>query len=376
MSRILIQGDFLPDFEFQDAQHNTRHTASLAGKCGLLIFLGTDMLVQSVGGLLSAIKDVHKIETVVLAPRSSSGLDYGAIADAEGICFLNNPQVYALVYGNDVDSSLACVFAYDIDLKILKRVNCGEDQYESAVRTLAVECQAQLSAARAPVAPVLKIRSALSPDFCKELIHYHQDSENKIQGRAGLYSPVINTAVKRAVHVNAGRELCQAIDRAFIFSLLPAVERVYNYRITHRVSYKIRCYSSSDQGFFAAHRDNTDVGSLFRKFALSVCLNEGWQGGGLCFPEYSSEPVSLATGDALVFPVSLMHGVEPIKSGERYVLLSFMYDIKGATDRRASMDNPSILDDKYIDAIDRDMLDSYHAFAPSSRYSPQYKGGY
>jgi len=71
-----------------------------------------------------------------------------------------------------------------------------------------------------------------------------------------------------------------------------------------------------------------------------------------------------------------MHRVEPIQSGERYVLLSFMYDDQGAIDRRASMDNPSILDDKYIDAIDRGMLDSYHAFAPSSRYSPQYKGGY
>jgi predicted 2-oxoglutarate/Fe(II)-dependent dioxygenase YbiX len=375
MSRILVQGDFLPDFEFQDAQ-DTRHTASLAGKGGLLIFLGTGMPMQSLGGLMSAVKDVDKIGTVVLAPGSSSGLDHGAIAPAEGISSLDNPQVWGLVYGDEVDASLACVFAYDIDLKILKRVHCGADRLESVVRTLAAECQAQLSAARAPVVPVLKIRSALSPDFCKELIQYHQDSENKIQGRAGLYSPVINTAVKRAVHVNAHRELCQAIDRAFIFSLLPAVERVYDYRITHRVSYKISHYSASDQGFFAAHRDNTDAGSLFRKFALSVCLNEDWEGGGLCFPEYSSEPVSLATGDALVFPVSLMHRVEPIQSGERYVLLSFMYDDQGAIDRRASMDNPSILDDKYIDAIDRGMLDSYHAFAPSSRYSPQYKGGY
>jgi hypothetical protein len=91
MSRILIQGDFLPDFEFKDAHHNTRHTASLAGKCGLLIFLGTDMLVQSLRGLLSAIKDVDKIEIIVLAPRSSSGFDYGAIAGAKGICILDNP---------------------------------------------------------------------------------------------------------------------------------------------------------------------------------------------------------------------------------------------------------------------------------------------
>ena len=41
-------------------------------------------------------------------------------------------------------------------------------------------------------------------------------------------------------------------------------------------------------GFFLRHRDNSAPGVEFRQFALSVNLNDDYDGGHVTFPEYNS----------------------------------------------------------------------------------------
>jgi hypothetical protein len=74
----------------------------------------------------------------------------------------------------------------------------------------------------------------------------------------------------------------------------------------------------------------------------------------------------------LIFPASLLHRVEPIRDGDRFVLLSFLYDKQGLQVRRSAMKNPEVLEGEYRDSISSDLLVAYEQYAPLSRFSPQY----
>jgi predicted 2-oxoglutarate/Fe(II)-dependent dioxygenase YbiX len=372
MPRILQVGDFIPDFTFSNADREF-HSAALAGQAWVLIVLRNATQWHESPELQRAARDaLAENTTLSVVALSGSGAAPQTADDSALTYACAGDQMEPIFFDRDKREGRICCMAIDHSQKIVRRVDCHPREAAVIARELARESlPGQQTGNIAPV-PVLKVPAALPEDFCANLVEHFRQEPRKIQGRAGQSNPRLDPSVKRVVHVNTDPDLGKAIDRLFVFSLLPAIERVFDYRVTHRVAYKISAYSGKDQGFFAAHRDNSDAGTLFRRFALSVCLNDDWEGGGICFPEYTSTPLELATGDALVFPASLMHRVEPIRQGERFVLLSFLYDEKHARDRRASMQNPEILDEKYIDAIDETTLSAYRRFSPASRFSPQY----
>ena len=55
-------------------------------------------------------------------------------------------------------------------------------------------------------------------------------------------------------------------------------------------------------------------------------LNDGFEGGGVTFPEVRAAPIQSSAGGAVVFPCSLLHEVLPVTQGKRYVFLPFLYD--------------------------------------------------
>jgi hypothetical protein len=62
------------------------------------------------------------------------------------------------------------------------------------------------------------------------------------------------------------------------------------------------------------------------RFAVSVNLNEGYEGGEIGFPEYGPQLYRPGAGAALVFSCSLLHGISPITLGRRYAFLPFLHD--------------------------------------------------
>ena len=89
-------------------------------------------------------------------------------------------------------------------------------------------------------------------------------------------------------------------------------------------------------GYFRRHRDNVGRNVSFRQFALSVNLNaEEYDGGALLFPEYNDHHYRPATGEGFVFSSSLLHEVQPVTRGRRYVLLTFLHDAAAEALRRA-----------------------------------------
>ena len=107
--------------------------------------------------------------------------------------------------------------------------------------------------------------------------------------------------------------------------LLPEIYKVFNLKVTRREPYKIGCYPAEKGGHFRPHRDNFDPALFYRRLAMSINLNDGFQGGGLIFPEYGNDEYRPGPGCVLVFPCALVHGVTRVTGGERFMMNSFLY---------------------------------------------------
>lgn len=117
------------------------------------------------------------------------------------------------------------------------------------------------------------------------------------------------------------RDLTQHVGRRII----PAVRKAFAFEATAFEGFKVGAYDAIDEGFFDAHRDNLSVATAHRRFAVSINLNDDYEGGELVFPEYSDAGQRPAAGEALVFSGSLLHAVRPVTRGRRLVLLSFLF---------------------------------------------------
>ena len=88
-------------------------------------------------------------------------------------------------------------------------------------------------------------------------------------------------------------------------------------------SHVVLSYSAEGKHFFGAHRDNGAPTTADRAFALSLNLNDDFDGGELIFPEYAGVRVSPPAGAAAVFSCSILHQVLPVTRGRRFVLTTF-----------------------------------------------------
>lgn len=100
--------------------------------------------------------------------------------------------------------------------------------------------------------------------------------------------------------------------------------------------YIVACYAAEDGGHFRMHRDNTTRGTAHRRFAVSINLNDRFEGGEVSFPEYGPRGYKAPAGGAVVFSCSLLHAVSRVTEGERFAFLPFIYDDEAARIREAN----------------------------------------
>ena len=116
---------------------------------------------------------------------------------------------------------------------------------------------------------------------------------------------------------------------------VPEMQRAFQHEASHADRVLVARYDA-DAGYFRRHRDNGGAAVAFRQFALSVNLNEQYEGGALMFPEYDDHPYRPGAGDGIVFSASLLHEATAVTRGRRYVLLTFLHDAE-AEQRRLAM---------------------------------------
>ncbi len=178
-------------------------------------------------------------------------------------------------------------------------------------------------------APVLLIPHVLPPDLCRELIGAWE-TENEESGFMkqidGKTVGVTDYSHKiRRDHFMTQGPTHDRVKQCIADYVVPEIFKAFNYRVTRREDFRIACYDSSKGGYFRPHRDNTTGGTAHRRFAMSLLLNDDYEGGYLRFPEYGKHRYRPHAGGACVFSCSLLHEATDITAGRRFVLLSFFY---------------------------------------------------
>jgi predicted 2-oxoglutarate/Fe(II)-dependent dioxygenase YbiX len=176
---------------------------------------------------------------------------------------------------------------------------------------------------------VLLIPNVVPADLCHELIQRWQ-TENEDSGFMkqveGKTVGMLDYSHKvRRDHFLAPGPLQERVSKYIANRVTPEIARVFNYNVTRREDFRIACYDASRGGYFRPHRDNTTGGTAHRRFAMSLLLNDEYEGGHLRFPEYGLHRYRPKAGGACIFSCSLLHEATDVTAGRRFVLLSFFY---------------------------------------------------
>jgi predicted 2-oxoglutarate/Fe(II)-dependent dioxygenase YbiX len=318
----LARGERAPDFGLPRGETGrARFYGHVGGTPAVLVLTGDgsrgdpDGLVRALQELDDA-ADVH----VVAGPGVEQP---DAFRDVEG----HLHDAYGVV-----PSEGPCVFVLDANVRVAGVVDDTDPTAAvAAARSLVSGLGDPGPVSRAPRhAPVLLIPDALDAELCDELIercatHGTYETGVETSSRGARVEEADVRRKRRLDHTVEDPELLRRLTSEIGRRVMPELAKAFAYRATRFEGFKIGCYPEDRQGFFAAHRDNLSASTAHRRFALSLNLNDGYEGGELRFPEYGPALYRPARGEALVFSGSHLHEVLPVTRGERYVLVSFLY---------------------------------------------------
>ncbi len=173
---------------------------------------------------------------------------------------------------------------------------------------------------------MLNLPDVLDPDLCRALIEAWE-REHQEGGVSDGSKNLVDYGKKRNLeHVVMDPDLSRRVQRTMARRIGPELVKVFNYSAPFRFEgLTVLSYRDDRQDFFGTHRDNLRQ-TRQRRFAISLNLNEGYEGGALRFPEYGPHTYCPPAGAAVVFSCSLLHEALPVTKGQRWVLTTFMCD--------------------------------------------------
>jgi peroxiredoxin/predicted 2-oxoglutarate/Fe(II)-dependent dioxygenase YbiX len=197
-------------------------------------------------------------------------------------------------------------------------------------------------------APILVLPNVFEPAFCEMLIglyEKHGGTESGFMREVDGKTVLINdhSHKRRKDYVIEDEKIIAQTRERIRRRVVPEILKVYQFAVTRMERYIVCCYAAEDEAHFNAHRDNTTKGTAHRRFAVSINLNDAFEGGEVSFPEYGPRSYKPPPGGAVVFSCSLLHAVSKVTKGRRYAFLPFLYDDAAAKIREA---NNKFLDEK------------------------------
>ena len=191
-----------------------------------------------------------------------------------------------------------------------------------------------------PHIPYLLIENALDNDLLEKVIHFYNTKKSEGQVIAHQHS------TKDRLHVHPDAELEREIDHKISRSVLPELKKVFYFDAEYRETYKICSYDAETSGRFHAHRD-TPAPFQHRKYALSLFLNDDYEGGEFVLPEYGLK-VKPKANTAFIFPGISTHQVLPVTKGSRMTIISFF--VNGSTKPQYKMKAHYYKDKKIVES--------------------------
>ena len=340
--RWLDCGERAPDFVLpcQDGTP-TRFYAKAGGRPTILVFYDAD--TGETLRQFAAVLHRYAADTVALLAVRRDQATKPQQMPSEREClvpvFTDTQGTVRAAYRLDVPDKTV-LFVLDPNLRILAALGLLEDVGATAHQVMAC-LKASLPRVE-PVeitsqAPVLLIPSVLDLATCHGLLHVWETQGHVATGiehsrgtqRETTPSPEFK---RRRDHMVQDAQILRHLASALGRRVLSEVLKAFAFRATRFEGFKIACYDAATGGFFLPHRDNLSPATAHRRFALSLNLNAGYEGGYLRFPEYGPHLYRPEAGGALVFSCSHLHEVTEVTQGRRFVLLSFLF---GEGDARA-----------------------------------------
>ncbi len=193
-------------------------------------------------------------------------------------------------------------------------------------------------------APVIMLPNLLERSLCRGLIERF-DSSPTVDGEVartdadGIVGSVIDHGKKhrRDLFISPDDDIHAMLAATLLSRCGPEIAKAFQLNVSHIDRILIARYDATG-GWFHRHRDDAAANVAFRQFAISVNLNaEEYQGGHLYLPEYNDHRYSAPTGGGLIFSASILHAAAAIKSGRRYVLLTFFHTEAAEHRRQANI---------------------------------------
>ena len=316
----LNRGERAPDFVLPCGGTLTRFYGCAGGAPTILVFPPLHAEDDS-APLFEALTEWTTFVVARREPRTKLG--ERVFVDADGSV--------SAVYG--VSEGKGRLVVLDPALRVLRIVETGApmaSDLAASVRDVVSELRFVEPRVLEAQAPVLLVPRVLEPEVCEQLMEVWRTCGNQETGvetsEYRVRTNVLRSELKRRRdHTVTDESLLNTLARVVGRCVLPEVRRVFSYPATRFEGFKIVRYDGLNRGFFRAHRDNLSPATAHRRFALSLNLNEAYEGGEIAFPEYGSARYRPAAGEALLFSCSLLHEVTEVTSGERFALLSFLF---------------------------------------------------
>lgn len=211
----------------------------------------------------------------------------------------------------------------------------GEGGHEALFRLLDTLPQPTAYGGGSMPAPVLMLPNVFEQSFCRTLIDLYERHGGLESGVVRDHQGVLDPSFKRRKdHVIQDQATIEGAIGRISRRVIPELERLFFFKATRIERHIVGCYSAEDGAHFAPHRDNNYGLTMHRRFAVSINLNDGFEGGGVYFPEYSRREHTAPAGWALIFPCAALHAVSRVRAGQRYAYLPFLYDEPGAALRK------------------------------------------
>lgn len=338
-SAKLFQGDPAPWFEARCTGHPLFRLDAAAGRYVVLCFLGSagsEAAIQAVRIAITQHRSLFDDQKVQLFFVSTDPDDerLGRLRQSlPGVRHIWDfdrkvSRLYG-VSGGSPESVSRCWFVLDPMLRIL---TIAPLRATPAVMALVADLPHLSAHAGVELtAPVLILPRILEPAFCKHLIGLYQSGGGTETGvmvemdgqTVMVHDPLFK---RRRDHQIQDEDTRTAIRGLLWRRLVPEMRKAFQFDATHIERYIIACYDAAEGGHFVPHRDNTTPGTAHRRFAVTVNLNQDYEGGDLRFPEFGGRLYRAPVGGAVVFSCSLLHEVTPVIKGKRFALLPFLYD--------------------------------------------------
>ena len=342
----LWPGALAMPFETRDEQGRKINLADdhISGQFLLLAFLGDAESEQSKSLLKSLAEresELKAANATVLAVSASAdaelnnhlkreaGFFWPVACDPSGALFAS----YGMHKGNDQTARLVVITPYR-QIRAWFDIEKDADTTLGTIMDLLNNSQAAEELRWSPPhAPILVVPNVLSPEECANLIK-SVETDTPFMVRqprpgevAGNYKvPVYDHYRQDRVDlIIKDRNTLAILDERIFGRVTPMIKKAFAFDVTRREDLHVARYVGKREGFSMGHRDNVDPPGAHRRFALSISLNDDYEGGEITFGEFSPKGYRVPAGTAMVFSSSLLHEVQETTSGVRYNLISHFF---------------------------------------------------